>query len=308
MARKKKEETTKQTQTEETKDGRETNTSESGNRDDKGREYRVQQDGTIEFTGNSEARDETGELGGEARGNEAGSEDTRGGAKKDLLQRIRNKKHQGNSQDASGEHRDIEEQLQGASRGNKGLDAGDGSLNGTHSGSGLGTSDNEGTASRNNSDIDSNSSSNQSSRLKEKQKPKVEVGKLPPLPKADKKIVSPSSEPVLTKKESGELKDRLKEALKVFFQFTDKGIGMTTKNKEAKTVFIWSTIDNEELEVIVTALLESGQRSKLIASSVRNITRNYQKLQMGLILAPRFVLTVQHYLNNGFNLPFGGKN
>lgn len=308
MARKKKEELNETTPNmEELENGRETNTSNSGSGNNEGRkQYTVSTDGTVEFKGNSEIGGEDNPAGEGTSGNEEGSNGDRKGSKTDLLQRIRDKKHKRNTERTSTEHRSVEEQLQGLSGGNEDTNEGNGNEYGTGTRPGNGVTSNERGLTRSDSNPNSDSTSSEPSRIKDK-KPKVEVGKLPPLPKANAIVdTKPKEEPTLTQKEAKDLKDRLKEALRVFFKLTDKGIGLTTKKEEARVVLIWSTIDNDELDVIVTTLLESGQKSKIIAQSVRNITYNYKKLEMGLILAPRFVLSVQHYLHNGFKIPFGG--
>jgi len=99
---------------------------------------------------------------------------------------------------------------------------------------------------------------------------------------------------------------RVKDSLKTFFKFVDKGIGITTENQEARNVLIWSSIDDEELTTIATVMVEGAQRSPRIAQGVRAVVKNHKRLEMGLILAPRFVLSWQHYMQNGFMLPFGG--
>lgn len=126
--------------------------------------------------------------------------------------------------------------------------------------------------------------------------------------KGTKTISTPpkKEEEVLNIKEVKELQPRIKEALKTFFTYFDKGIGYTTKKVEMKKVYIWSTIDNDELDVLTNALLESATRSKIMAGTVRKISRSYQMLQVQLITLPRFIMTIQHYMNNGFELPFGG--
>lgn len=113
---------------------------------------------------------------------------------------------------------------------------------------------------------------------------------------------------MLTKKEANDLKPRLIESLKFIFRYTDKTIGFTTKKTEAKDVFIWGSIDDEEIEIIATVLVENGQKSKVFSTGVRQITRNHQKMKMGIILAPRLMFTFKHYMENGFKLPFGGIN
>lgn len=309
MARKKKEETNETTPNmEELENGtRETNTSNSGSGDNEGRkQYTVDSNGTVEFKGNSTTGSEDNPAGEGTNGDKEGSNGDRKGSKTDLLQRIRDKKHKRDIERTSTEHRSVEEQLQGLSGGNEDTHEGNGNEYGTGTRPSNGVTSNERGLTGNNSDANTDSTSSEPSRIKDK-KPKVEVGKLPPLPKANVIVdTKPKEEPTLSQKEAKDLKERLKEALRVFFQLTDKGIGLTTKKEEARVVLIWSSIDNDELDVIVTTLLESGQKSKIIAQSVRNITYNYKKLQMGLILAPRFVLSVQHYLHNGFKLPFGG--
>jgi hypothetical protein len=90
------------------------------------------------------------------------------------------------------------------------------------------------------------------------------------------------------------------------FEYLDKGIGFVSKEQSMRDVFIWGSITKEEVSVLSTMILESGQRSQMVATLTRRVVRDYKKLQAGIIFIPRLVMTAQHLMTAGIRNPFGG--
>jgi hypothetical protein len=239
---------------------------------------------------------------------ESGSDRER--AKRTLLESIRSQKHQGSSPTSDDEHRDPQGELQTTPRTDGGEIRESGLVVGTserHGEQAIGD-DRQDTRDSISSNGDSGSpETDRQSGIKDKPKG---VGVKPPKNLFTQDVSKPISPPinleeVLTKKEATELKPRIESALTVAFEYMDKGIGFTTKNPNARDVVIWSSISPSEISVIAGAMLEGGQKSKVMATLTRRVARDYTKLQLTIITVPRLIMSVQHYLSNGFALPFG---
>lgn len=96
----------------------------------------------------------------------------------------------------------------------------------------------------------------------------------------------------------------MKEVFLVLFKYADQFITMTNAEKaEAK---IWSMIDDEDIAVLVSVVMDGAKQSKILATGVRKITKQYRLLRIGLITAPKLYETAAFYkLHGGFVLPWG---
>jgi hypothetical protein len=112
----------------------------------------------------------------------------------------------------------------------------------------------------------------------------------------------------LTQKESKDLKPRLEEAMKVLFKGMDKTMELTTKRIPNGGINIWKNIEDEEVSIIANALLEAGQNSKVVSTITRRVIADYSKLQIGIILLPRFIDTYSNYMTHGFGFGFTNTN
>jgi hypothetical protein len=108
----------------------------------------------------------------------------------------------------------------------------------------------------------------------------------------------------LTKKEGDEILPKIKGLLEFIFRHADKGI--TISNRNRAEAHIWSSIDDEDIDIIATHLVEMGKASRIVATAVRRMTNSYRLLQIGLITLPKFIQTYQFYAANG-GFALGGK-
>lgn len=111
---------------------------------------------------------------------------------------------------------------------------------------------------------------------------------------------------VLTEKEAKEYRDKMSGVLLTIFRYMDEGISAT--NREKAKAKIWSDMDDDDVGVLVDVLIDGAKRSRIVATAVRQVTRSYNLLRVGIITGPRFMQTVQHYQKHGgFTFPFGGQ-
>jgi hypothetical protein len=97
-------------------------------------------------------------------------------------------------------------------------------------------------------------------------------------------------------------------ALHTIFKYVDHGI--TATNAEKATAVIWSDIDDEDLTVLVEVIVDSGKKSRIVATAVKQVVKANNMLRIGVITAPRFIQTAKFYSDHGgFVFPFfgGGK-
>lgn len=257
---------------------------------------------------------EQGGSGGEQGGSGSGSGEQKADRKLDLLQSIRNKR-------ASG--------LNGASSNESGTSHGDSKGNGT----GLptserGTKDNNGTSSRANrgnrrggkQDSNGGGGSSESSQTNERatinEKPSgvaiKGADRIKQLAQAATEAARTEAPKLrfqwddkpLTNKEGDEILPKIKGLLEFIFRHADKGI--TISNRNRAEAHIWSSIDDEDIDIIAGHLVEMGKASKVVATAVRRMTNSYRLLQIGLITLPKFIQTYQFYAANG-GFALGGK-
>lgn len=111
--------------------------------------------------------------------------------------------------------------------------------------------------------------------------------------------------PVLTDKESKDLADKLKNAYLAIFKYVD--LAITHTNAEKAPAAIWSMMDDDDLAVFVEVTINGAKKSRILATGVRKVVASYNLLRLGIITAPRFMETVQHYrAHGGFILPWMG--
>lgn len=105
----------------------------------------------------------------------------------------------------------------------------------------------------------------------------------------------------LSQKEAADLKEQLIEILAGLFEDTDKLLTVTSATK--KQANIWSSIDDQEIEIIADAWVSWGRKSARGAAVVRRVVREWRKYQVALILGPRFVETIGFVAENGLAVP-----
>lgn len=263
---------------------------------------------------------EQGEQGGEQGGGGAsngGGENGNGGerasAKDNLLQRIRSKRANGLG--------DASSNPDGTSVGNskaneRGILNGNGGAKGDNGSSSRANRNNgRGNAKdgKSNGGSSDDSLRNGGTRLEEKPTGVNVKGvdKIKALAQQAAQVEAPKlkfawDEKPLSNKEGEEVLPKIRALLEFVFRHMDKGISVSNRNKaEAR---IWSSIDDEDIDIIASHLVEMGKASKIVATAVRRMTNSYRLLQIGLITLPKFIQTYQFYAaNGGFALALGGK-
>jgi hypothetical protein len=253
---------------------------------------------------------------GQSGGQSGGSEDD---PKQRILDKLRNERNQRNSQTTNDKHTNSEgdstgqqSKANGTNKRNNRSSNGTESIGSTDSGSIERSVGDERGLDVDNGNNDGNNPSSETNSRGRKRKikgvefelPSFEGGK--PTPPIDKKEQQLQKE--LTKKESNELQPRVENALKALFTGVDKAIDMTTKNRTPDGVHIWGSIEDFEITIIATALLETGQKSKVVSTVTRRLAQDYTRLQLGIIVFPRFYDSYRHYITNGFGFGFSQNN
>lgn len=80
----------------------------------------------------------------------------------------------------------------------------------------------------------------------------------------------------------------------------DHGFEAITKGH--RPVEIWSNLEFSDVEILVDAILEMGQKSEKAATAVRQIMEYEKKGQLLVILAPRIAKSIMHLFANGIDL------
>lgn len=105
----------------------------------------------------------------------------------------------------------------------------------------------------------------------------------------------------MSEKEAEEAKEIYFQALKAIFGFTDDLIRFTSGGHAE--VEIWSTIDDDDVGVIVNTRLQAARVSARAANSVRRTIYAYQQIAIYIIVGPRVWQTLQHYSEFGLDIP-----
>src|SRR2546430_2610834 len=101
----------------------------------------------------------------------------------------------------------------------------------------------------------------------------------------------------LSEKEAQDIREPLKAASADYFVYADELIYAT--HKAHKQVNIWSSIDDEELDILVDVWIARAKKSVKSANHVAGIINRHNELKIGLILAPRFYQTFRVYVDGG---------
>lgn len=120
--------------------------------------------------------------------------------------------------------------------------------------------------------------------------PAPAIGSIPQRPTNTGTIpfIKPGKSNTLSQIEANAIKEPFKAALNDDFTYVDQLINHTTGNEQP----IWSDIDEDELNKLVSFGLKQGQRNAIAAGTVRGITEGSEYLALGAILAPRIQKTV----------------
>lgn len=101
----------------------------------------------------------------------------------------------------------------------------------------------------------------------------------------------------LTEDEAENIKAPLIAALMDYFRYADEAIYAT--HKAHNNVQIWSSIDEEEADVLVDAWLARAKRDAKSAAHIVQVVNSHDQLKVGIILAPRFYATFRTYVDGG---------
>jgi hypothetical protein len=109
----------------------------------------------------------------------------------------------------------------------------------------------------------------------------------------------------LTKQEAKDYTSKMTSTLKLIFRGADTLITLTNKNQaEAE---IWTQIDDDDVKVIATHIIEMGMGNAKIARIVRKVSVQHRLFEIGVITFPSFIKSYKHYIKNGgFGLPLLG--
>jgi hypothetical protein len=100
-----------------------------------------------------------------------------------------------------------------------------------------------------------------------------------------------------SEKEADAVRDQLHAAFLDYFELADKC--MTATARGHAICIIWQSIDDEECRILVNWRLEKAKRDPVAAQQVLMIVHAHQNLKVGIILAPRFLESVQFYVGSG---------
>ncbi len=117
----------------------------------------------------------------------------------------------------------------------------------------------------------------------------------------EEKQFSIRSKPLSAKK-AEEIRQPLIDAIIDYFKYTDELMSGTSAN--GVQAQIWSTIDDEEIGILIDAWLARARVDERMAGYAVAAVNNHYKLKIGLILAPRFYQTFRFYVDNGMRSPF----
>ncbi len=241
------------------------------------------------------SRNEDGASAGTVEGTTAGNEGSTNGVKTSILERIKSKREQGNSPVHHTKPSLFEGNNGTSETGTDDSDSGVKSDNRDNAGADSGLDERAGVIAGSDSSLDDYSTLDQSTDRGVK-KPKGVVLDLPkPIgsKEGNKPVEKDKEKEPLTQKQANQYLPQMKDALKTFFKYADKGIEKTSKKTN---IHIWTSIDDEEIEVLASTLVEGATRSPVLAGAVKGIATNHKRLQVGFILMPRFIETVKTYL------------
>lgn len=127
------------------------------------------------------------------------------------------------------------------------------------------------------------------------------ISRIPPIPNPLNLLKKGATR--LSQFEADTLRPILIEALTTYSEEADRVISRTnrahTELSEEAGNLIWSTLEPQEIETLVDGMLIIGQKQGHVAYAIRETARLYKLLEVGLILVPRFLATLQFYAQNG---------
>lgn len=105
----------------------------------------------------------------------------------------------------------------------------------------------------------------------------------------------------MSDREAEELRETYTQALRALFDFADDTIKFTSGGHEDPE--IWSTVDDDDLSLIVTARLNQAKHSAKVAASVHRTISLYQRAAVYIVVGPRCWQSLVWYADHGFDLP-----
>jgi hypothetical protein len=108
----------------------------------------------------------------------------------------------------------------------------------------------------------------------------------------------PSDASPLGVKEANEFYDLLKnDILPTVADWADWAISHT--NRAQAPAVIWSDLEDDELDVLADAMISVARINPAAAQAVRGVVWAWKRVKVGIITVPRFLMTVDHYAENG---------
>lgn len=102
---------------------------------------------------------------------------------------------------------------------------------------------------------------------------------------------------VLSAGEIGKLRAALSNLLRKAAELTDDA--MTHTNRRHATAEIWSTLDDQEIAILVDFILERGETSIAAAQVARGLADLWDRAAVAAVLGPKLIMSVIFYRLNG---------
>lgn len=100
--------------------------------------------------------------------------------------------------------------------------------------------------------------------------------------------------------EAIKIRPKLIEFFKWSSDHLDEFIQATTKGHQS--VEIWSTLEEEEIEILVDFLIQRGKTNPETAQLVRNMSVLMDRIKLAVIIVPRMYQTALTYINRGISI------
>jgi hypothetical protein len=105
---------------------------------------------------------------------------------------------------------------------------------------------------------------------------------------------------VFTEREAGQKRQALIAALTSYFEYADEAIFATVKTHPP--VMIWRSIDDEQIAKIADVWLARAQHDAATAGQIDWLLEQHARIEVGIILAPRFIQTIDLYAKFGIGV------
>lgn len=102
---------------------------------------------------------------------------------------------------------------------------------------------------------------------------------------------------MLSAGEIGKLRAALSNLLRKAAELTDDA--MTHTNRRHATAEIWSTLDDQEIAILVDFILERGETSIAAAQVARGLADLWDRAAVAAVLGPKLIMSVIFYRLNG---------